>query len=595
MKFTASEEILKIIFPGQDIMADFGYKKLFDLEPSELKKDDLILLASVMSRYPQLYDNRNFISRFIARMIEGVMSLFTVEIERIPAGYTYLAQFIGHDITFDAKSDRHVTTHLPFDDKEVKAEEIRNKRNPYFDLEAIYGHEKPHPNNEDEAPRCDLMQDSELPFLKLGYTEAEPFPNDLLRDKEPPFANVVDRRNDENLILAQTQVAFTKFHNAIVLELSQSDKYKLESGGFKKTELFNQARKLAIRFYQTIILEDFLPRFVRPEILADVRQKAGTQELFYQPKDNAMYIPLEFAVAVFRAGHSMIRDGYNLNKQFPLVSSGTTSISGASIEDILMQTGRGRFENNGKNVLSTKWLINWYNFYDIDGSAALSNKNFNFAEPINTQIVTGIQTLRPDDTAGDNEIKILKKSLSALDLFRGRKFRLASGKDVADQIAKRVTELNILGVDVISEIINKLVNAVPDWNTEKKESKENQLNTAFSKNPPLWFYVLAEAELQNDGKLGIVGSRILAETFIQLLNESEYSVLQTKWEDEEDEVREFFNKYKITNMAEMLKFVREMHKNYFDIIYPEGSDRKEYFKKYYPTKDFHFDELNPLG
>ena len=39
--------------------------------------------------------------------------------------------------------------------------------------------------------------------------------NDLLRSREG-MALIGDPRNDENLIVAQTHLAFTKFHNAIV-------------------------------------------------------------------------------------------------------------------------------------------------------------------------------------------------------------------------------------------------------------------------------------------------------------------------------------------------------------------------------------------
>src|SRR3712207_6891467 len=58
---------------------------------------------------------------------------------------------------------------------------------------------------------------SPLPLLKLGNTGAfdhgtarKSYPNDLPRGNVCVEAKIVDRRNDENLILAQTQVALDR-------------------------------------------------------------------------------------------------------------------------------------------------------------------------------------------------------------------------------------------------------------------------------------------------------------------------------------------------------------------------------------------------
>jgi hypothetical protein len=113
------------------------------------------------------------------------------------------------------------------------------------------------------------------------------------------------------------------------------------------------------------------------------------------------------------------------------------------------------------------------------------------------------------------------------------------------------------------------------------------LCAAFAEKTPLWFYILAEAELQKDGKLGSVGSRIVAETIIQLLYHSEYSILRQDWEDGEDFLLknsdEFFAnpEIKTFGMPEMLKFIQEMN--------------EKYSEKLYPTMQHKFDEINPLG
>ncbi len=81
---------------------------------------------------------------------------------------------------------------------------------------------------------------------------------------------IVDGRNDENLAVAQTQVAFIKFHNAIVKKLNEAD----------TIELFEKARRIAIRHYQWIILHDFLPKIVKKSVFDDVLENSNK---FYFP------------------------------------------------------------------------------------------------------------------------------------------------------------------------------------------------------------------------------------------------------------------------------------------------------------------------
>lgn len=49
---------------------------------------------------------------------------------RIPAGFTYLGQFIDHDITFDP---------TPMPDRRRDPHAIVNFRTPRFDLDSLYG------------------------------------------------------------------------------------------------------------------------------------------------------------------------------------------------------------------------------------------------------------------------------------------------------------------------------------------------------------------------------------------------------------------------------------------------------------------------
>jgi hypothetical protein len=67
-----------------------------------------------------------------------------------------------------------------------------------------------------------------------------------------------------------------------------------------------------------MVVHDFLPRVCGPGVVDSILQDKGsptgpTVRLeFYKP-ENEPFIPVEFSVAAFRFGHSMIRPSYDLN------------------------------------------------------------------------------------------------------------------------------------------------------------------------------------------------------------------------------------------------------------------------------------------
>jgi hypothetical protein len=534
----------------ENIMPNPDYRKMFEClaeykpDPEDLKK-----LATVMSKKTEFIDVNN--------LLEGSSKIEKEISSKIPAGYTYLAQFIAHDISFDSRSDRFLEEDYPWNDIDVS--KVKNKRAPLFDLETIYGYVKP--INEGETPRHELMQNHELPLLKLGDTGGfDPpgtpgisYPNDLSRKNESVMANIVDPRNDENLLLAQTQVAFTKFHNAIVLRLSESGRYKT------KEDLFDKARKVTIRYYQHIIFEDFLLKFIEEPFRDQVVNKVKSGNSYYSATFDDKFIPLEFSVAAFRMGHSMIREEYNLNiKNNP-----------ARLRSLMLFTGKGMTESK-LPTLPSVWIINWYSFYNIDNSFNTVGSNPNFAETLDTGLPIALLRLRPKlpNTFGG-----IASSIAAFDLFRGRAFGLPTGQAIASAIGANP----ISSKDMGDLLINKKIDG-EILNPDEARKVKERLRTAFSEETPLWFYILAEAELQGDGKLGVVGSTILAETIIKILYLSEFSILRENWETDEDFL---LKEYPTFGMAEMLKFVRDTNTKYFKMLYP---GRKDYF-----------DELNPLA
>src|SRR5256885_16317867 len=107
----------------------------------------------------------------------------------IPALYTYLGQFIDHDITFDS-----VSTLVAHKDPDA----LTDFRTPAFDLDSVYG------RGPSDQP---YLYDGALKFL-LGDALNNGV-RDLPRNSaHPRRALIGDPRNDENSIVSQLQGLF---------------------------------------------------------------------------------------------------------------------------------------------------------------------------------------------------------------------------------------------------------------------------------------------------------------------------------------------------------------------------------------------------
>src|SRR5258708_18739134 len=119
------------------------------------------------------------------------------ENQGINAGYTYLGQFIDHDLTFDPASSLQ---------KQDDPDALVDFRTPRFDLDNIYG------RGPDDQP---YLYEDDGRHLQLGRpltgNPADPNAHDLPRhssESKPGSrdrALIGDPRNDENVIVSQIQ------------------------------------------------------------------------------------------------------------------------------------------------------------------------------------------------------------------------------------------------------------------------------------------------------------------------------------------------------------------------------------------------------
>ncbi|GAA3813696.1 hypothetical protein GCM10022380_34570 [Amycolatopsis tucumanensis] len=120
-------------------------------------------------------------------------------------------------------------------------------------------------------------------------------------------ALIPDTRNDENLAVAQIHAGFINFHNRVI------DHFAADS--VPSALLFEKARGEVVRHYQWMLREDYLPRIVNPMIVDDVFTD-GRKYFDPQTAGGPATMPIEFSVAAFRLGHSMVRETYSWNRIF---------------------------------------------------------------------------------------------------------------------------------------------------------------------------------------------------------------------------------------------------------------------------------------
>ena len=245
----------------------------------------------------------------------------------IPAVYTYFGQFIDHDIT--ARTDRrnevgHVIDEdlRPVAPATVKAA-VRNERVPALDLDSVYGDGPTFPGGP-ETDAKDIYDGIKLKVGKVALVGKEgqdpnipgvriPLQADLDRDLprglegNPSKANIADGRNDENLIVAQLHVAFLRFHNATVDWIRQHEPYYTDQA------VFERARELVRWHYQWLVVHDYLATVALPGVVDEVVLQGNK---LYEKRNGEVWMPLEFSVAAFRFGHTMVRGAYDFNRNF---------------------------------------------------------------------------------------------------------------------------------------------------------------------------------------------------------------------------------------------------------------------------------------
>jgi hypothetical protein len=406
---------------------------------------------------------------------------------KIPAGFTYLGQFVDHDLSFDKTAVML--------GENVSATELLQARSPSLDLDSLYGAGPDDPGSEKfyEDDGIHLKAGKAI-ALEGGFMPGFDLPRGAgSTTKAKRKAIIPDPRNDENLAVAQTHAAMIRFHNRVVDTLPNS---------VPVAKRFERARGIVTRHYQWMLRTDYLPRICAAGVVNDVFSNGRKAfEVGVTPTD-VPTMPIEFSVASFRLGHSMIRRAYNWNKIFDF-GSGTL--------DYLFIFSAGSGNLGGALFLDGTWVADFRRLYDFSeaGRADLvvPDAKFNLAMRIDTRLALPLRDL-PGFPADEDD-------LALRNLKRAKMVRLATGQQMATFLKSKGVTLTKLTAEQIRE----------GNNGATLEDLTQAMRTNLVKDTPLWFYILREAEL-NQGRLKGVGARIVAETFHRAMEGSHISIVR---------------------------------------------------------------------
>lgn len=403
----------------------------------------------------------------------------------LPAEYTYLGQFIDHNLDFDKSAQPTA---------DVNPWEVTNLETFRFDLNNLFGH----------GPATDpqLYAADHRHLLVLGSPGSGGV-YDLPRDSLTGQAILVEPRDDDNQIISQVTAAFAAFYNDFV------------DRGYS----YVRARRLTVAYYQEIVLTDVLPAYVgQGTIDRYLRVGLGGRVSVRTPAFRAAnFTPIEFSVGAYRFGHALVRENYHINDIFP---------DGADIDDNVSIFDLGHFQTgdlsggaplpgpNGATATTCTALslcaeaspaghqIQWEYFVPaLDADPG--DPGINYARQTQPTISPALFNLPAETIPGctNTADPVCNGSgeLISRDLARGTWDGLASGQAIA----------RALGCPVIPAVS---LNPTPD--------------AVFDVGTPLLYYVLAEAK-QSGEVLGCAGRAIVAQTFLRVLWDTPGSILRT--------------------------------------------------------------------
>ncbi|HVY16082.1 MAG TPA: peroxidase family protein [Rhodopila sp.] len=370
----------------------------------------------------------------------------------LPAAFTFVGQFIDHDLTANALDLFVPQTGLVVDEA-----------SPLIDLDSVYGPRVKTPPSQ----RLDLksIYDSKDRFYLQTYPDGT---IDVPRDP-CGTALLPDKRNDENQMVNQVHQLLMRLHNKFINQ------------GFD----FEKAHRETVFTWQSIVLNDYLPKIVDANLIELKKQAIKAKDhgkLRHYPKPNpvtgriGVQMPHEFAIG-FRFGHSQLRPSYAVSEGNVIPLFNNMLPLGATYGDL-----------RGGQALQKTHVIDWHFFLGGNGDPPNAVKS----KLIDTKVTSVVFDL-PESTIPDDLKSV--GNLPQRNLVRSDDLGLCAGEDLA-----RLYDVTPL---------------TPEEVEPRAEMRALFEQDGGTFRTPLWYYVLREAELKGqDGKLGDAGGSLVAEVIL---------------------------------------------------------------------------------
>jgi hypothetical protein len=439
-------------------------------------------------------------------------SLERWENPRIPSGYTYLLQFVAHDLVHSA---------IPLSVAGTLGAGTANARRTPLQLETLFGSG---PVGSPFVYALDAPNDDRRTKLRLGrmrwkdknveagcpFRDIARAPAENVTGIDRSIAGhrvaltealVADPRNDDHAIMSQLTALFALLHNNLIDLVRRHEPTTGANGHFGAAhKRFLCARGALTSIYHNIIRKDLMRRILHPAIYAaysvpnpdfiDRSGDAGRAEDGWQ-------IPIEFSHGAFRFGHAMVRPEYQIN-----------DLSNHDLNNTLEKSSA----NDPVNMpLDSSWIVRWSRFFEINGSRP------NFSRRIGPYLSDGLGNDQIFPAFDETD----RVGLLYRDLFGAAIAGLWSVDALIAEIAVRrphfINTSRLLADRAwrVSQIRDWLASA-PVYGGLTADDIET-----LSNDPPLPFFILFEAMQQPEAKglrLGPLGSIIVSEVIFGALH-----------------------------------------------------------------------------
>jgi hypothetical protein len=438
---------------------------------------------------------------------------------RIPSGYTYLLQFVAHDLVHSA---------IPISVAGALGQDSANSRRAALKLETLFGHG---PVGSPSVYALDAPNDERRTKLRLGrmrWKDKAVEPGCPFRDIARTAAEnvtgidrsiaghrvaltealIADPRNDDHAIMSQLTALFALLHNGLVDIVRRGEPATGPNASLGAAyNRFLCARDALTRIYHNVIRKDLMQRVLHPAVYMAY---SGPSPDFIDPpaafgndsahrgmrERNGWQIPLEFSHGAFRFGHAMVRPEYRIN-------------------DIFTHDLNNTLEKNSANdpvnmPLDASWIVRWSRFFEIKGSRP------NFSRRIGPYLSDGLgndQIFPAVDQT--NRVGLLYRDLLGASLAG-----LWSVNALVTEIAAK--RPHFIGMSRLLADRPYRMSQIRDWLASENSYgglSAEDIET-IADDPPLPFFVLFEAMQQPRAEglcLGPLGSIIVSEVIFGVL------------------------------------------------------------------------------